>query len=234
MKKLFFTFTVATMGIASFTSCKKMGCTDPSATNYDSKANNNDGACFYSDLDGNTYNVNTFGSQIFMTSDLQVTKYRNGDEIPKVSFGGWSSLTTGAWCYFMNDKSKGVLYNWYAVNDPRGLAPDGWHIPNDGEWATLSSYLGGDDFSGKKMKSKTDWLNNGNGTNESGFNGFPRGIREFENGSFCYFGVSGFWWSRTAKNSANANYRQLGYFHDKLINNNREKSDGMSVRCLKD
>jgi uncharacterized protein (TIGR02145 family) len=59
----------------------------------------------------------------------------------------WANLTTGAWCYYENDAKNGVkygkLYNWYAVNDARGLAPAGWHVPTDYEWEVLSTFLGG-------------------------------------------------------------------------------------------
>jgi len=78
----------------------------------------------------------------WMTKNLEVSTYRNGDPIPKVTNGAaWASLTTGAYCYYNNDSTTyaatyGKLYNWYAVNDPRGLAPEGWHIPTDFEWTT--------------------------------------------------------------------------------------------------
>ena len=66
-----------------------------------------------------------------------------------------------AWCYYENDPKNGAkygkLYNWYAVNDPRGLAPAGWHVPSDAEWTILSDFLGGESTAGKKMKSLSGW-----------------------------------------------------------------------------
>ena len=102
------------------------------------------------------------GSQVWMSTNLNVSTYRNGDVIPQVQDrDAWAKLTTGAWCYYENNAANGTkygkLYNWYAVNDARGLAPAGWHIPTDGEWTVLSTYLGGEDVAGKKMKSTSGW-----------------------------------------------------------------------------
>ena len=102
------------------------------------------------------------GSQVWMSTNLNVSTYRNGDVIPQVQDQvTWVKLTTGAWCYYENNAANGTkygkLYNWYAVNDARGLAPAGWHIPTDGEWTVLSTYLGGEDVAGKKMKSTSGW-----------------------------------------------------------------------------
>lgn len=95
------------------------------------------------------------GNQTWTKKNLDVATYRNGDAIPQVQDSTWETLTTGAWCYYENNTDNGTtygkLYNWYAVNDPRGLAPNGYHIPTDAEWTTLSTYLGGDSIAGNKM-----------------------------------------------------------------------------------
>ena len=138
----------------------------------------------------------TIGTQVWTSKNLDVATYRNGDVIPQVQDeNAWANLTTGAWCYYNNDASNGTkygkLYNWYAVNDPRGLAPKGYHIPTDEEWTKLSDYLGGESEAGTKMKSTSGWYNNGNGTNSSGFSGLPGGSRH-DNGSLFsidYFGI---------------------------------------------
>ncbi len=87
----------------------------------------------------------TIGSQVWASKNLNVSTYRNGDIIPHVQDqNAWAKLTTGAWCYYDNDPSNeakyGKLYNWYAVNDPRGLAPVGFHIPTHEEWLTLTDF----------------------------------------------------------------------------------------------
>ena len=88
--------------ILVFSSCKKLGCTDPNANNYNSAANQDNGNCTYTlmDIEGNSYGAKTIGHQIWMTENLMVKKYRNGDTIPQVQDSSqWNHLTTGAWCY---------------------------------------------------------------------------------------------------------------------------------------
>jgi len=234
MKKSTLFMSYVLIGALVMSSCTKRGCTDSTATNFTEKANSDDGSCKYSDVDGNVYGSKTIGSQIWMTENLKVTKYQNGDVIPQSQFGAaWATLTTGAWCYFMNDPKKGVLYNWYAVNDPRGLAPAGWKIPSDQVFTTLGDYLGGSEIAGKKMKSKADWIGNGNGSDESQFSGYPRGCREFTSSNYCYAGVNAYWWTTTTSVTDSSYVRQLGYYHDKLLRYHRSKTDGLSVRCVK-
>ncbi len=97
-------------------------------------------------------------SQSWMTTNLDVYRYRNGDRIPQVKGGdAWKALTTGAYCYYRDDSATyavvyGKVYNWHAVNDPRGLAPEEWHVPSDFEWNTLTRCLGGKDAAGGPMK----------------------------------------------------------------------------------
>src|SRR5687768_3923155 len=107
----------------------------------------------------------TICCQSWMTKNLDVSTYRNGDTIPKVTDAAeWAALTTGAYCYYDNDSATyaatyGKLYNWYAVNDPRGLAPEGWHIPSEYEWITLGDCFGGDGAAGDNLKEmgSTHW-----------------------------------------------------------------------------
>ncbi|GEJ38119.1 hypothetical protein FPKKA176_contig00052-0003 [Flavobacterium psychrophilum] len=99
----------------------------------------------FTDITGNNYSTLIINNKEWSSKNLAVKKYRNGDNIPQVqSPTEWANLTTGAWCYYNNDSNNenyGVLYNWYAVNDPRGLATNGWHIPSDSEWGNLQRYL---------------------------------------------------------------------------------------------
>ena len=118
-----------------------------------SDSNNNNPTVDVVDIDGNTYQTVDICDQTWMKSNLNVSKYRNGDDIPQVTDATqWANLTTGAWCYFQNNTTNGTiygkLYNWYAVNDPRGLAPNGWHIPSKDEWAVLRNCLGGENLAG--------------------------------------------------------------------------------------
>ena len=184
------------------------------------------------------------GTQQWMKENLDVSTYRNGDIIPQVTDATkWGGLTTGAWCYYNNDSLNGAiygkLYNWYAVNDPRGLALQGWHIPTDAEWTTLSTFLGGDAAAGGKMKTTgtTRWTSpNASATNESGFTALPGGFRN-DFGTFNSVGYFGYWWSATeASNSEHAWYRALGNYNGTLDRTNLygNKRYGFSIRCIRD
>jgi uncharacterized protein (TIGR02145 family) len=180
------------------------------------------------------------GKQIWCVKNLDVTNFRNGDPIPesktKKEWVKAGENGKPAWCYYENKNVK--LYNWYAVNDPRGLAPKGYHIPSDEEWTILTDYLGGELKAGTKMKSASGWHENsysahGNGTNSSGFAGFPGGSRLYD-GSFSTFDSDGCWWSSTESNTSYAWYRYLNCNNGYVYRKYYYKSIGYSVRCLRD
>jgi uncharacterized protein (TIGR02145 family) len=181
----------------------------------------------------------TIGTQIWLQKNLDVNRYRNGDIIPEVKDRvAWSELTTGAWCYYNNDPENratyGKLYNGYAMLDPRGLAPEGWHIPDDTEWMTLNMYLG-EDVAGKAMKATTGWSPYNDGTNSSGFTGFPGGRRANSiEAPFVFAGQWGYWWSITPIDDDSCSYWLLADSFDILININNHLGVGKSVRCVKD
>ena len=181
------------------------------------------------------------GNQLWMAKNLDVDMFRNGDPIPKArTKDEWENLGINkhpAWCYYQFDESNGKkygkLYNWYAVNDSRGLAPLGYHIPNDAEWSELIEYLGGEKFAGYKMKSKTGWNGKGNGDNSSGFNGLPGGGCIYD-GNFSSVGEDGYWWSSTEVDIFIAWFRNLFYEDSEVYRSAYDKNDGYSVRCLRD
>jgi uncharacterized protein (TIGR02145 family) len=190
----------------------------------------------------------TIDKQVWMLKNLDVSAYRNGDPLPEVTDPNlWVGLNTGAWCWYNNDSSTyaaiyGKLYNWYAVNDTRGLAPAGWHVPSDLEWTTLSNFLGGDAVAGGAMKeagmsnkgSTTHWIAPNTGaTNSSGFTGLPGGVRD-DRGEFNFIQNDGYWWSTTEINEPEAWSRYLGFYGALLGRTNTTKQIGFSVRCLKD
>ena len=178
------------------------------------------------------------GTQQWMRGNLDVVTYRNGDIIPQVTDAtAWGNLTTGAWCYYNNDAANGAiygkLYNWYAVNDSRGLAPQGWHIPTDAEWTILTDKLGGQTVAGGKMRATgtSRWTAPNTGaTNESGFTGLPGGSVN-EGRQFLYIGDMGMWWSSSQVLEQTASYFELtgSTFIDTTL-----QRFGMSVRCLRD
>lgn len=181
------------------------------------------------------------GFQTWMLKNLDVSTYRNGEPIPQVTDPtAWAGLTTGAWCYYANDTANGTtygkLYNWYAVNDPRGLAPMGWHVPSEVEWTSLITFLGGEIVAGGKMKSTgtTLWLSpNIGATNSSSFTALPGGFRN-RSGTFNDLGGRGGWWSTWAGDATNASGRNLDYSFDYIVSYYTIMSDGFSVRCIRD
>ncbi len=187
------------------------------------------------DQEKQTYRIAEIGKQSWMVENLNVSFYRNGDSIPQVKNAAvWAKLKTGAWCYYDNKKENGVkygkLYNWYAVNDPRGLAPVGFHIPNDEEWNQLSYQLGGD-LVGAKIKTKRGWKENENGNNEVGFSALPGGYR-YGIGPFLYAGNNGCFWSATESKDGKAWGRTLGSNYSDLGRDDGSKASGLSVRCV--
>jgi len=204
------------------------------------------------DIDGNVYQTVTIGSQVWMAENLKVTHYRNGDPIPHVTDSGvWSGLTSGAYCEYNNDVNNvttyGRLYNWYAVDDSRNIAPEGWHVPTDEEWKQLEMYLGmsqaqadasgwrGTDEGGKlKATGTTHWSSPNTGaTNESGFSALPGGGR-YLNGYFDTMGYLASFWSSTESGSYGAWGRHLSFSHSQVYRSDYSKRDGFSVRCVRD
>jgi uncharacterized protein (TIGR02145 family) len=185
------------------------------------------------------------GNQIWMIGNLDISKFRNGDMIPQAqSFEEWKKAGEAGkpvWCYYENNtrygSQLGKLYNWYAVNDPRGLAPKGWHVARDEDWATLIDYLDGQESAGTKLKNNSGWADNGNGTNEVGFIGLPGGSRNFMddyNNGFANIGYVSMYWSATESASYNAWTETLRSGSDNISRMGRDKGDGLSVRCVKD
>jgi uncharacterized protein (TIGR02145 family) len=201
-----------------------------------------DSIIFYKDI----YQPLTIGSQVWMLKNLNVDHYRNGDSIPEVkNWDQWTALKTGAWCFYNNESDSGQiygkLYNWYTVNDPRGLAPKGWHVTGKAEWYSLIEFLGGDNVAGGKLKSKGTiyagdglWLYPNEGaTNESGFSAIPAGCRY--DGSFSAIGGIGYWWTTWyLYNVPFSWYMGIEYGYSVIRSNYSERYYGYSVRCIKD
>lgn len=196
------------------------------------------------DVDGNIYHTIKIGKQIWMQENLNVTKFRNGESILKDTiFRYWDSYYSGAWCEhpdITKDRNQfGKLYNFGAVNNTKGLAPIGWHVPTDGEWSILIENLGGIDVAGGKMKESgiAHWATpNNTADNRSGFTALPGGYRS-DNGQF--FGLGSFiscWWSSTStsSNNDNAYYRFITSDSSGIIKDYGSRYFGFSVRCIKD
>jgi uncharacterized protein (TIGR02145 family) len=209
----------------------------------------NSGGSTVTDIDGNVYSTVVIGTQEWMQENLKTTHYKNGVAIPTgLSDAQWQATNSGAYAIYndsaINNTIYGKLYNWYAVADPNGLCPTGWHEPEDWEWNVLVKTIDPNAdttcngcfqsaIAGGAMKEigLTHWVSPNTGaTNSSGFTGLPGGYRH-SNGTYHGVGVFLNWRSATQSSSTNAYYRGLGDF----INRNfSPKADGMSVRCVKD
>ena len=194
------------------------------------------------DIDGNTYTMIEVCNQVWMNLNLNVSRYSNGDPIPQVTDSQeWLSLTTGAWCWYNNDSAAyaavyGKLYNWYAVNDPRGLAPEGWHVASDQDWSVIENCLGGSAIAGRKIKEAGNlhWVdNNITTTNSTGLTILPSGYRLEYDGMFYELGTYCSFWTASEGDNGMAMARDLQNNSDAVFSYQYDKVAGQSVRCVK-
>jgi len=203
-------------------------------------------------IDGYTYKTVKIGDHEWFAENLKTTVYANGDEIPySPTHESWRTEEMGMRRSYkkteevMNVK-YGQLYNWYAVDDERGLCPSGWHVPSDEDWQDLEVFLGmsradvsltGDRGSGElgidtKLKAKSGWNNEGNGTDDFGFSALPGGYCGYDY-RFHNAGYGGYWWS-SSPSGGFAWTRYLVIFNPGIFRDSRDPQDGRSVRCLRD
>ncbi len=177
------------------------------------------------DIDGNSYAVMQIGKQLWMVENLQTTRYRNGDTIPNATNKSlWNTSVTGAYRnYFDMEKYVdhfGRLYNWYAVNDRRGLAPEGWRIPDVDDWNKMENTLmpGDKNTTGSRLKEMALT---------------PAGYCNPKSG-FGYIGKEGYWWLSFDDDKQKAWYTYLLYNQSSVSLSSCDKNHGFSVRCVKD
>jgi uncharacterized protein (TIGR02145 family) len=183
------------------------------------------------------------GNRGWSTKNLDVITFRNGDTIPEVkSSREWLNACYAhkpAWCYFQNDTSLGKcfgkLYNWYAVNDPRYLAPKGWRIPSWQDCVELENYFGGGLVAIQKMRSELLWLkkqpNDTISADSCGFNALPGGYRQ-KFGKFDDLGYAAHWWTKSFTfDDGGLSFRMDSQF---LGVNNWNRGNGCYVRIIKD
>jgi len=240
--------------------CTNPGCIDPMAENYDPYASEDDGSCVGVDpcsneltvtFDGYTYDLVAIGDQCWFAENLRNEHYANGDVIPgELSNGEWSDAddtNLGAQAIYNNDASNltdyGRLYNWFAVDDARGLCPSGWHVPTDGEYMTLEMALGMSESEangtgyrgtdqGTQMKSSASDSPSWDGTNTSGFSGLAGGYRNY-GGDFYNEGYAGYFWSASAYGTY-AWYRRLDGGYTEVGRYDGSQRFGFRVRCVRD
>ena len=232
--------------IITIISCKK------DDNNADNNNNNNSNTLTFnpnltygsmSDFDGQVYKTIQIGNQVWMAQNLNVAHYRNGDPVSEFTDAAtWEGLTAGGYSYYNNDTASaevyGKLYNFYAVYDPRELAPAGWHIPTIQELEELINYCGGYwDTTAQALRETgtAHWSNMPlPGTNRTGFTGVGSGMRSWD-GSFTGIRYTGDYWSSTDA----SDYYDMDAFTVNIDGNigwfgGADKRNGMAVRCVKD
>jgi len=207
------------------------------------------------DQDGNFFSIVTIGTQVWMASNLNTTKYNDGTAITNITGdnAAWAALSTGAYCDYDNTPSNsttyGALYNWFAVNTGK-LCPTGWHVPTDAEWTTLTTYLTNNGFGyggsgngiAKSMAGTSGWTaygtagtpgNDQTSNNTSGFTALPSGQRYYGDGTFWHIGTNGYWWSSTETNTTWSRGVGVYFSYSTVARFDIEKVSGYSVRCVK-
>ncbi len=221
------------------------------------------------DIDGNIYPVLVIGDQEWLGRNLRTSSFADGTSIAgNLSNAQWQANTTGAWAVYPHDNIQGIdtdeemleaygaLYNWFAISNPAGLCPEGWHVATDDDWTELTDYL----------IDNYDWIANGNaanvlkscrqqnsplggdcdtdlhprwnahgvhyGTDDFDFAGLPGGIRQ-TGGSYSLMGGTGFWWTSTEFSTLTVFYRDLDAAYGSVLRASTNRERGFSVRCVK-
>lgn len=227
------------------------------------------------EFDNYQYQTVLIGNQCWFAENLRTTIYTNGDSVPEavgVEFGELGNVNQegartlygmdGAYCSGWDElidacdatsalTTYGRLYNFYVVQDPRGICPIGWHVPSDNDWMTLESFMGmpeeellifgqlrgWDEDLGTQLKSNLgNWLSSGDGTNDYGFNMLPSSYAHYNSGSFNWAGYQGHFWSSQESEDSDSAIERMVSWHSPagVRRDNRFKSYGQSIRCLKD
>lgn len=190
------------------------------------------------------YKFVKIGTQLWMAENLKITCFSNGDPIPLIVIDeDWKEAGKNeqpACCNYLNEieygHDYGLLYNWYAITDKRGLAPEGWHVPTDEEWQILVDYLGGEEVAGEKLKETGEdyWETPNIATNESGFNARAGGNRRSFDGYYSEGETGAYYWSLTENDEGYVWSRVLGYVQTAINRSDCTKAMGLSVRLVHD
>lgn len=224
---------------------------------------------FVTDVEGNVYTIVIIGDQEWMAENLRTTKYSDGTDIlANLSDADWKNDRSGAYVTFSHNMingldsdsavmaAYGVLYNWYAVVNERGLCPAGWRVPTNAEWLHLTDYLI-DTYAditsvnvGNKLKSCRQanspksadcnttehprWFPDSvhYGTDDFDFSALPGGYRFAYDGLYN-IGSLGGWWTSTEDSPTNAWVRFMRYNSGYVNRLSYDKSSGFSVRCVR-
>lgn len=195
---------------------------------------------FVWDIDGNHYPTVIIGDYLWMAQNLRVTRFRNGEPIPKVESASlWTSASHAAYSVYDNVDNHverfGLLYNGLVLHHPLGICPEGWMIPDETHWSSLADYSGGVETAGTELKAARYWdaLAN-NAFNTSGFSAIPSGTRRGDSGSFISLRKTGSWWSFTDDPPSGLLVFLLHAGDDALVSQEMDENSGHAIRCVKE
>lgn len=212
MNKRLFVLALSAALLISFSSCKKKGCTDPTATNYDASAKVDDGSCTYPDSgtvtdsrDSQTYPWKKIGNQRWMTKNMNF------------------DTNDSCWCYDDNPANCTIYGRLYSQAGAVEACPDGWHLPTDADWDNLVDGLGGNSVAGGELV-------------VGGSSGFEAKYAGGRHPTFLYanIGDDGSFWTNTAAGGLDYFEYRVTSSSDTVIRNSTEKTFGYSCRCIKD
>jgi uncharacterized protein (TIGR02145 family) len=225
------------------------GCTDTEAENYSMNASHDDGSCTYTppspcgdlisiDYSGYEYTLVPLGGECWFGENLRATTYQNGDFIlSNLDSEDWLTASEGAQSIYEDADSNltafGRLYNWLAVNDPRGLCPTGFHVATDADWTNLTESFGGSALAADALKAGTSASSPWDGSIPSSFVGLPGGGRQSTDGQFHSIGIGGFWWAAAA-DEPGPTQRSMFTADSQVYQLTPNPMDGSSVRCVLD
>ena len=236
---------------------KKSGTTTTTYGNQVSFTTSDPNYGTVTDIDENIYTTIEIGTQTWMMENLKTTKYSDGTDIPNVTDEvEWADQSTGAYCNYNNNPvpvaTYGRLYNWYAVDDTRNIAPEGWHVATTDEWRTLVNYVGGGalyDAGGKLKESGFEhwdppYVTGNEGNNSSGLTALGGGERTIYPSSapFMRKKQRGNWWTATGHGGIYSDFVYLQSVTTAIMgsvgggtgSDNHDPKCGYSVRCVKD
>jgi len=191
------------------------------------------------DIDGKVYSTIQIGNQQWMAQNLRTSRFNDGTVVPEITLENptaWSTDKSGAWSFYDDDSENnspyGKLYNFYVVDNEKNICPTGWSVPSETDWSELIEFLG--DTAGRKLKSDALWYNNGNGTNESGFDAVGAGRKGASGTSYTDLNRSARFWTSSEYNVNNAIIYRLTYDSDEIVRDFNSKNNAFSIRCVFD
>ena len=186
------------------------------------------------DVDGNTYTIIKIKDQLWFESNLKTTRYTNGDKILNTKNASkWLKYDSlPQYMQHKLKKDKAIYYNWYVINDKRGVCPSGWKVPSQKDFNELILSLGGAERAGLAMKNQSIWKDTTKNVQTSEFNAIPTGFIDIS-GQLVQNNIRACWWSSDAQYKETAYSYSIGNMGTHISRDKFYKKQGNSIRCMK-